>query len=82
MIAVAAGGLCAMFVVILVLVRSAQAAEARWASERRELLNRIQRPEYIPRDTSQVYEIPERDPDEWAKVGTVDIADDYGLDDE
>jgi hypothetical protein len=61
-------------------------AEARWAAERSELLERIQRPERVPHKQVE-YEMPDqeetlRQAREWARVGQIEIADDYGLDDD
>lgn len=72
----------AIIVVLIVVLRAHADAHAQWAAERRELVTRIQAPERIPIVPAGEYVIPEREPDEWAKVGQVDIADDYGLDDE
>jgi hypothetical protein len=62
-------------------LRQIQALERDWARERRELLNRIQRPDVTPADPV-LYEIPEQPADEWAKVGEIRVADDYGLTDD
>lgn len=42
----------------------------RVAVERRELLNRVQRPEHVPIGYDPV-ELPEQEPDEWNLVGTI-----------
>jgi len=48
----------------------------------RTMADRVQAPERIPAsDANWDYVIPEREPDEWAKVGSVEISDDYGLED-
>ena len=48
----------------------------------RTMADRVQAPERVPAgDASWDYVIPEREPDEWAKVGSVEISDDYGLED-
>ena len=57
-------------------------AQAEWALERRELLTRIQRPEYAPTTPVAQFEVPELEPDDYNRVGTVRISDDYGLSDE
>lgn len=62
--------------------RAHQQAEAAWTAERRELVTRIQAPERIPVDASAAFVVPEREPDEWNKVGTVEIDDQYGLEDD
>lgn len=66
--------------------RSFAKQRAEWFEERRELLNRIQRPEYIPQVSAPV-ELPElteeqiRNQKAWAQVGQVlSIDDSYGLD--
>ena len=47
-------------------------AETRWASERRELLNRIQRPEIASFVAPQThFEIPDQPPDDFNLVGTI-----------
>lgn len=76
-----------LVVVLLVALLYAQQrahanAETAWTVERRELVNRVQAPDRLPVEAQQMVEIPERQPDEWAKVGTVDIDPEYGLDDE
>ena len=45
-------------------------AQVEWALERRELLNRIQHPEFVPTTPAQ-FELPEQEPDEWNLVGTI-----------
>lgn len=44
-----------------------------WTQERGELLNRIQRPEYLPRAVPEDFmeRIPDPEPDDWNKVGTI-----------
>lgn len=42
-----------------------------WAQERRELLNRVQRPEVIPQAAPEMWAMPEMLPDESNLVGTV-----------
>ena len=60
-----------------------QQAHVDWALERRELINRIQHPEILPLGREpEPYEIPERQPDEWAKVGEITIDPEYGLSDD
>lgn len=49
-----------------------QADQARaWTEERRELLTRIQRPEYVPVAPMPVFQAPESEPDEINLVGTI-----------
>ena len=45
-------------------------AQAQWAEERRELLNRIQRPEYTPTAPAP-FELPELPEDQYNLVGTI-----------
>lgn len=47
--------------------------EAQWAKERDKLLERIQRPDRIPAAPRTDFVVPEREPDEWGKVGSVEI---------
>ena len=42
-----------------------------WASERRELLNRVQRPEVLPSPQIADFVIPEVEPDEFDFVGQI-----------
>ena len=42
-----------------------------WVEERRELLNRIQRPEYVPTMPVMDFRVPELEPDEFDLVGTM-----------
>jgi hypothetical protein len=46
-----------------------------WVEERRELLNRIQRPEYVPTAPAVRFEIPEPEPDDFEQVGTIRLLD-------
>ena len=52
------------------LVEDQREAQAEWALERRELLNRIQHPEFVP-TTPRSLSLPEQEPDEWNLVGTI-----------
>ena len=85
---IALGIICVALVIALAgivgsLQESRRDAELAWTHERRELLNRIQAPERLPFQPSPMVEMPERAPDEWAKVGTVNIdAEKWGLSDE
>lgn len=77
------GVLCAALIVSLVLAvryfladiseREAAMSLERigWVEERRELLNRIQRPEYVPAAPVTDFQIPELEPDEFDLVGTL-----------
>lgn len=46
-------------------------AQAQWAVERRELLNRIQRPDIVPVTPVHTFTMPEVEPDEIDLVGTI-----------
>jgi hypothetical protein len=63
--------LCAMVGHYYLLDKSHIAERVLWAEERRELLNRIQRPDQIPTSPSPGYVVPEPEPDEINDVGTV-----------
>ena len=60
---------------LLVVLREYSFATERreWTSERRELLNRIQRPEWLP-VASEGFEMPEPEPDEFNMIGTISEA--------
>jgi hypothetical protein len=60
----------ALVVTIVVFVRSHAQAQADWAEERRELLNRIQFPDHRP-TTAAPFETPEVEPDESHMVGMI-----------
>jgi hypothetical protein len=61
----------ALVAVVWMLVRSHAADQRAWVEERRELLERIQRPERIPAHLPEAYEIPEFQPDDFDMVGTI-----------
>ena len=63
----------ALVFLTIVLVREyTMALERRqWASERQNLLNRIQRPELTHTPSDRVFEIPEVEPDEFDLVGVI-----------
>jgi hypothetical protein len=82
MTVVAALALVALVAAIALFSRDRDRSEARWTLERRELLNRIQRPEMVPLPTAEGFVVPERLPDEWAQVGQIDIDPEWGLSDE
>jgi hypothetical protein len=73
-------GSFAFFMVYAQMSRDAE--RKQWAEERRELLNRIQAPSFIPTAPQYQFEAPEREPDEYARVGSIVIDPDYGLDDD
>lgn len=72
----------ALIAVVVVLTRSHQrvvdrltgahaVAEEAWVQERRELINRVQAPEHIPRGSVQQFEMPEIEPDDSNLVGQI-----------
>lgn len=81
------GVLCGLLVVALFLVVRGFLSDVReredafslerigWVEERRELLNRIQRPEYVPTGPVVHFEVPEAEPDDVDKVGTIEFLD-------
>lgn len=82
MIIVACLEAAALVAVVHLLLRHHTQSETAWTAERRELVSRIQAPDRIPiRETAEMV-IPEREEDEWATVGRVDIDPDYGLNDD
>ena len=54
-----------------VLLRHFREQTAQWAVERRELLNRIQRPDHIPVAAHPDFVMPELEPDDIGLVGTI-----------
>lgn len=48
-----------------------QRVEKAWTQERRELLERIQRPERPPVEPATPFDIPEQPQDEWNLVNTI-----------
>lgn len=70
------GILCAALVTALVLVvrlllQRITTAETAVADERRELLNRIQRPDVLPIASSTPFVVPEQEPDDIGEVGEI-----------
>lgn len=61
----------AIVVVVLLLLRHQGEEQARWAVERRELLNRIQRPDQIPVAPRPEFLTPDQEDDFAAEVGTI-----------
>ena len=61
--------------------RSHRAAEVAWERERRELLNRVQRPEHVPVLGGERFEWPEEELDEIEKVGTIALPSELALED-
>lgn len=59
-----------LFILILAREYGFAAERREWASERRELLNRIQRPEWLP-VVSEGFEAPEVEMDEFNLVGVI-----------
>jgi hypothetical protein len=72
MAVVAGGALVALVAVSWLLLRAHAQETAHWALERRELLNRIQRPEQIPLPSASEFVFPEPEPDEINRVGTIE----------
>ena len=68
---VAIGLAVALVAVVRILTVAHAASEREWAVQRRELLERIQRPERPPTVTGARFEVPEQEPDEWNLVGTI-----------
>ena len=66
----------ALVFLIIVLAREYTIALERreWVSERRELLNRIQRPEVLPVVSERDFVIPEVEPDEFDMIGSIQEA--------
>lgn len=61
----------ALVAVVWLLLRHHSQLEQAWTTERRELLTRIQAPERIPMDSPVEFAVPEPEPDEMDKVGTI-----------
>ena len=70
-IAVSAISEAVILMVWILLLRDHRQQQAAWTVERRELLNRIQRPEMIPASTFEAFEVPEPEPDFSHLVGTI-----------
>lgn len=60
----------ALVAIVHLLLRHFRDEAADWATERRELLTRIQRPDLVPL-SSVTYSQPESEPDEIGLVGTI-----------
>lgn len=58
-------------VVVFLMLRHQGAQERLWGEERRELLNRVQRPDYAPQTVAESFAFPDPEPDELALVGTI-----------
>lgn len=63
---------------VFLCLRHISQLEASWADERRELLNRIQRPEIVPVKPTEGYVIPDQEPDGWNDIGEIVYDPDYG----
>ena len=61
----------ALVAVVHLLLRYHRQAESTWEKERRELLNRIQRPEVVPLPDVPGFVLPEPEEDFSALVGTI-----------
>jgi hypothetical protein len=69
----------ALVAVVVAFLLYARARERDSAQERRELADRIQRPELLPaRDAVAFTEPPPREDDELSTVGQIRISDTYG----
>jgi hypothetical protein len=77
-VAIAILGACVFALVVALgfsLIRHHE-AEMAWADERRELLTRIQRPEYVPAAPMPNFELPEMEPDQVELINTIaDLSD-------
>ena len=54
-------------------------AAAAWVTERRELLNRVQAPQFVPQGPVTEFVVPNLEPDEIDEVGTIRQLDDEQL---
>lgn len=83
----------ALAIIVICLVALVYALETSNAQERSDraaayertlqtMADRVQAPDRIPVRQVADFEIPERESDEWAKVGQVDVDPDYGLGDD
>lgn len=63
--------LIALVVIVREILARHATEQASWTDERRELLNRIQRPEFLPVASPGNYVIPEPEPDEIGQVGEI-----------
>lgn len=75
LVCVTAFGVATLIVLCLV-VRAHEAAQAQWFLERRELLNRIQAPQHIPLTAPEDFVVPETEDDDSNLVGTIRFPDD------
>lgn len=55
------------------------AAQAEWVNERRELVNRVQAPQFVPRSPVTEFKIPELEEDGIEEVGTIQQLDEEQL---
>jgi hypothetical protein len=76
MIVIASLEAIGLVVVVLLFLRAQESAGRAWADERRELLNRVQRPDILPLAAANTFVQPDPEPDEIDMVGTIDYADD------
>lgn len=65
----------AIVAIVFLLLRSHSSQATAWALERRELLNRVQRPEVLPFASASQYVLPEPEVDELERVGTITYQD-------
>lgn len=71
MIVVACLEAVALIAVVWMLLHTHAAEQKAWTVERRELLERIQRPEHIPLHLPEAFAFPEQESDEFDKVGSI-----------
>jgi hypothetical protein len=72
----------ALVLVVIAFLHHLRSVEKRGAAERRQLADRIQRPDLLPAREAVVFaEAPPRKDDQMDMVGRIRISDKYGLDD-
>lgn len=67
----------AIAAIVYMFLRDRKQAEQAWTVERRELLERIQRPERVPVLEAQPFAFPELPEDDFDKVGTISVPKDW-----
>lgn len=72
----------ALVAVVFLFLRYTRAREGEAARERRELADRIQRPDQLPaREAPEFVEPPPREDDQLSMVGKIRISENYGVED-
>jgi hypothetical protein len=79
-----------IIVTLIALIYSLERSNAQERSDRADayertlqtMADRVQAPDRLPIRETADFELPEREPDEWNKVGELVIDDDYGLTDD